>query len=176
MPNPKKETHRSSYTIFIVMLFFALILEIIHLPALINEFRPNFTVLVLIFFAVADPNRFNVGTAWLCGILLDLLTGAPFGLNALAFSCLIWVVVTQFRHFIYFERWQQIFIIGLITGLCNLAVYWLEHIFGDTSNVSGFIYPTCANMFFWPIIYFICGTLWNILGIGNSSEEEDKGI
>lgn len=176
MPNQKKETQRSSYTIFFVMLLFSLILEIIHFPAWLSEFRPNFTILVVIFFAVADPNRINVGIAWICGIVLDLLTGAPFGLNAMSFVTLVWVVVTQFRHFVFFERWQQILIIGLITTINNIITFWLEHVFGDNTQVSSFVYQAIANMVCWPVIYWICVFLWSILGIGNADNEENNGI
>ena len=66
----KKAPKHSSYLLFCFSVFIALFLEIVHFPAEIEMFRPDFLALVLIYFAFFDPQRINMGLAWICGLIL----------------------------------------------------------------------------------------------------------
>jgi rod shape-determining protein MreD len=48
--------------------------------------RPDFMLLVLIFWLIRAPNLCNVGTAWMLGLLVDLAAGMVFGQYALAYT------------------------------------------------------------------------------------------
>ena len=74
MASPKKEQYRSSYLLFFPLLFIVLILEIVRLPAAASQYRPDILGVMLIFFAMTDPKRINIGMAWISGLLLDILS------------------------------------------------------------------------------------------------------
>ncbi len=48
--------------------------------------RPDFMLLVIIFWLIRAPNLCNVGTAWFVGLFVDLATGGIFGQYALAYT------------------------------------------------------------------------------------------
>ena len=54
----------------------ALILMLIPLPEWAHSLRPEWLVLVLIYWTMALPHRVGIGTAFCCGLLLDVLRGA----------------------------------------------------------------------------------------------------
>lgn len=176
MPNPKNETRRTSYVIFVPLLFFMLVLEIVHLPAMIAPYRPDFTAILMIYFAITDPKRVNVGIAWLSGIILDFLTGAPLGINALAMSIQVYIIVSQFRHFVAYTIFQQALIIGIINILVHVGVYWLEHLIGQNSYNGNFFLQTLATIVAWPIIYVICSIMWSVFNISSVTAKEDKEL
>ena len=57
----------------------ALMLTILPLPLWAAWFRPEWLVLVAIYWSIALPHRFNIGVAWLLGLLLDALSGTILG-------------------------------------------------------------------------------------------------
>lgn len=165
MINPKNELKRSSYLIFFPLIFFVLILEIVRLPALIAPYRPDFTGLLLIFFAITDNKRVNVGVAWLTGLVLDLLTGATLGINALVLSLEVYLIVSQFKRFAAFQTWQQMIVIGMVSFISHVGVYWFGHLIGQPSYSTNFAWQTLVTMFTWPVIKMICMLLWTIFNI-----------
>lgn len=176
MNNPKNEIRRSPYLIFFPLVFFVLILEIVRLPALIAPYRPDFTGLLLIFFAIIDGKRVNVGVAWLTGLVLDLLTGATLGINALVFALEVYLIISQFKHFAAFRTWQQMIIIGLVSFISHVGVYWFGHLIGQPSYSTNFAWQTLVTMFTWPIIKMICGALWFMFNVSSEREKNRNSV
>lgn len=174
MSNPKNEIRRSPYLIFYPLVFFVLILEIIRLPAMVTPYRPDFTGLLLIFFAITDGKRVNVGVAWLTGLVLDLLTGATLGINALVLAFEVYIIISQFKHFVDFKTWQQMIVIGLVSFISHVGVYWFGHLIGQPSYSTNFAWQTLVTMFTWPIIKMICAVLWTVFNIPIDNEKSQN--
>ena len=58
-----------------ITLLLAFILQIIPLPTQFDVFRPDWVLLALSYWTMALPNRVNIGVAFVCGLILDLLQG-----------------------------------------------------------------------------------------------------
>lgn len=176
MVNKKKKVRHSVYLIFLPLLFLMVLLEIIRLPLGIEPFRPDFISVLLIFFVSFDPERINIGWAWIIGLMIDLLTGAPFGFNALIFAFEVYIIVAQFKGFINFLLWQQMLIIGIINLLGHVGVYWLGHLMAQ-GNASGSIgWTTLATVLLWPIMLVVFIVLCNAFNVvGAFSKKEANG-
>lgn len=148
----KKTPKRSSYLLFTFAVFVALFLEIVHFPTEMEMFRPDFLALVLIYFAFFDPGRINIGLAWICGLILDLLSGAPLGINALICASQVFIIHTQFKRFANYIIYQQAIIIGIVNIIAHTAVYWLEHLLGAGNYHVSFIVPACATAVMWMFV------------------------
>ena len=66
-----------------ISVMIALVLTIIPLPEWGEALRPAWVALVVFYWVLALPERFNIGWAWLTGLLLDALTGSLLGAHAL---------------------------------------------------------------------------------------------
>ena len=48
------------------------------------NYRPEWVPMVLIYWVMALPYRIGIGSAWIVGLVLDILEGSILGLNAMA--------------------------------------------------------------------------------------------
>lgn len=169
-----KEHGRSLIFIFIPLMLVALIFQIIHLSDFMMENRPSLLVLVLIFFSIQDKFRFDIEAAFIVGLLLDLLSGAPLGINALICASHVYIISSQFKRFKQYVFWQQAIIIALINLLINFIAYWLEHIIGQSYYEVNFILPSLFTAILWPAVSFLCQLLAKTFSI--SLNEEKKNL
>ena len=75
----------------IVMILLALMLTLVPLPEALDPLRPDWVVLILIYWAMTAPRSYNVGSAWIIGILLDVAQGTLLGQHALALCVVVYV-------------------------------------------------------------------------------------
>ena len=79
------------FQIFILAFIFivAFVLEIMPWPNDFQGYRPTWVVLVLLYWALALPDKVSVGTAFVVGIIWDLVVGSILGIHALVLSIAI---------------------------------------------------------------------------------------
>ena len=58
---------------------------------------PYLTAIAVYYWAIHRPDLMRPGTSFLIGLLQDLLTGGPLGVNALLLVMVHWTVMTQRR-------------------------------------------------------------------------------
>ena len=85
----------------------ALLLQLLPFSGILLQIKPDFLLLVLLFWLLRAPNICNIGVAWTGGILMDLVTGDVFGQNALAYAITAFLAVMYQRRLILFTVLQQ---------------------------------------------------------------------
>ena len=75
---------KNQFWIYISLLI-SITIDIYVLPEAIISWKPLTTLLVLIYWNMAIPDKVGVFEALLFGIFLDLLTGSILGLHAILF-------------------------------------------------------------------------------------------
>jgi rod shape-determining protein MreD len=89
----------------------------------ISGVRPFFVLMAIYYWAIYRPTLIPPVATFGLGIILDLLTGAPVGLNALLFTVLQWVVRRQ-RVFLMGQPFVMIWIgFGLTALLAGTGQY-----------------------------------------------------
>lgn len=61
---------------------------------------PSLPLMAVYYWTIHRPDLLRPGTVFALGLLEDLLSGAPLGLNALVMVTAHWVVLTQRRFFL----------------------------------------------------------------------------
>lgn len=130
----------------------ALTLAIVPLPVQWQDLRPHWPALILIYWAINQPERVNVGTGWLLGLLLDVLTGTLLGQNALCLSIVAYLATRLHRRMPLFSIWQQILTVWVLLLIDRLLFLWVLGAIGyPPSSLTYWLSPV-SGMLLWPVV------------------------
>lgn len=133
----------------------ALILQIMPMPHLADQLRPDWVLLVLAYWTLALPHRVNVGVAFINGLVLDVLLGTALGIHSFAMCISIFVLAANYQRLRNYSVWQQAVVIGILAALYHLTVFWLQHLLTDVYFVFSYLWPVFSSMLIWPWIFLL---------------------
>ncbi|MGS0682579.1 rod shape-determining protein MreD [Shewanella sp. 125m-7] len=136
-------------------LLVAMLFQIMPLPDLVEAWRPDWLLLVIIYWAMALPHRYNILTAWVLGVMLDILLGATLGIRAFAMSVVVYVVVLHFQRMRNFPMWQQSLLVAMQVALYNLVVFWVQFVTNGAVFDINLFYPALSSLVMWPWIFWL---------------------
>jgi rod shape-determining protein MreD len=139
----------------IVSLSVAYILSILPLPGLLWWWRPKWVPLVLIYWITMLPSRISFGTAFLVGIISDVLMDTLLGEHALANLFLVAVLRGIMHVFRTLSLIQQAGIILPLLLVYELIIICLQGMFGQLNGVGWFCLPVVVSALLWPWIYCV---------------------
>jgi rod shape-determining protein MreD len=141
--------------IIIFILLIALVASITPLPLGIDAFRPDWVLVVLIYWCLALPNKVNVISAWFMGLLLDVLLGSVLGVHAAAMAIAVYIVASNFQKIRNFSVWQQALIVGMLSALFHLLVFWFQRFISDVVFLPSYLYPMITTIILWPWAFLL---------------------
>ncbi|MGL4448102.1 rod shape-determining protein MreD [Shewanella sp.] len=136
-------------------LFIGLLSQIMPLPVVVEAWRPDWLLMILIYWSIALPHRYNILTAWVMGVALDILLGATLGVRSLAMSLVIYIAILHCQRLRNFPQWQQALVIMLLICIYHLVVYWIEFVVGNAQFSLNMFLPALAALVFWPWVFWI---------------------
>ncbi|WP_024871693.1 rod shape-determining protein MreD [Tolumonas lignilytica] len=134
-------------------LIVAIILTMVPLPAVIDMFRPDWVALVVLYWVIALPHQLSVVSAWVVGLLMDILLGSTLGVHALGMAVISCVAGTQYQQLRNFSVWQQALVMGALIFVDQLLVFWVEHLFSSPRMNPRFAWAALSSTLIWPSIY-----------------------
>ena len=138
-----------------ISIFFALVMALMPLPISFEPYRPDWVLMVLMYWSLAVPHRLNIGTAWVVGLLMDLASGSPLGVNSLTYSVCIFITASNFQKIRNFSLWQQSILIALFLTLYHLMQFWLNHFLMGVYFSPHYMWPVLTGMLCWWWIFLI---------------------
>lgn len=146
--------HRGGWVIFVTVLL-ALILTIMPLPAIISPWRPEWTALVLIYWALALPNRVGVGIAWCVGILQDVLQATVLGAHGLIFALIVYLTIQLYQRMRLVPIWQQMITVFVLLLINRMLLLWIRGVMGSADVGWQFWTPAITSTLIWPLIFLL---------------------
>jgi len=151
------EHARSRGTWFILgTLLLAAVLGIVPLPEWLEIWRPEWIVLVVVYWVIALPHRVGLLSAWLTGFFIDVLEGSLLGLNAIALTLMAYVALSLYQRLRMFTPLQQSTTIMMLTGVHQLLVFWVLTATGQ--NTPGnllFVLSAVSSALLWPVVFVL---------------------
>lgn len=136
-------------------IYFSLILAYLCLllpwSGLALKLRPDFVLLVLIFWLIRAPNLCNIGTAWFIGLFVDLATGGTFGQYAMAYTITAFFAVIYQRRLVLFNGTQQVFYVFLLLIISQATLLLLKTFSGTETLGWSYLLPSITGIFLWQI-------------------------
>ncbi len=133
----------------------ALMLSQIPLPTFMEWWRPEFVALLVIYWIMALPQRFGVGSAWFIGLMLDVLKGSVLGINAIALTLIAFSTLLIHKRMRMYPLWQQAFVVFFLIVMNQLIFHWFQALAGTSGGDFLYLIPALVSAIFWPWVFVI---------------------
>jgi rod shape-determining protein MreD len=110
----------------------ALILSALPLPDSVAAFRPDWAVIVLIYWSLIAPRRYGLLTALWMGLALDTLSGALLGQHALALLIVVYLSQRFYLRIRVFPMSQLAVTVVLLLSVYQFTLFWIDGVAGRT--------------------------------------------
>ena len=142
-------------------LVISLFIDLYLFSGSVTSWKPLFTLLFLIYWNMALPNKVGIIEAVFFGLILDLSTGTVLGMHALMFVLITYVCQRFFYQFRVSPLWQQaailfflffifkqVFAFDLFSSQTEISLTDLSYIY------TSFLFAIVSALA-WPPIFFI---------------------
>lgn len=134
----------------------AFVLTVVPLPDAMMHWRPAWVALTVIYWVVAQPHRFGVVSAWVTGLLLDVLVNNTLGQNALALAVIAYTTYVLHMRIRVFPLWQQCLSVLVLVGIYMLVNLMIMRAVYTGATTAMYWVPALVSAFMWP---------WVVLGL-----------
>lgn len=142
-----------SSPVIIFTIVVALLLSVMPMPEPLNLGRPMWLALVLAFWVMTLPHRVGLLTAWLAGLVTDVLFGQLFGQHALVMTLVVWQLLVLHQRIRRFPLWQQSLVMLPVFGIAQMLLLWLNSLSGNRPPTLLFLLPALVSAVLWPWVF-----------------------
>nr|WP_296748093.1 rod shape-determining protein MreD [Thioalkalivibrio sp.] len=139
----------------LLSLLAAFALTIVPLPGAIATARPEWVLLVLVYWGMAFPRRVGILVAFLAGLFLDVLQHQLLGQNALALAAAMFIVLQIYPRMRVYPLWQQAVVVAFLVGLTRFLNIWIQGATGFPPGNNLYWLPVLTSALLWPVVYHI---------------------
>ena len=137
----------------ILVLLFAIILNTLPLPSIIDSCRPPILLLFLIYCTLAHPDNINLTYAFITGLILDVLLIMPLGYNALCFTITVYLIMLYYPQIRLQSSWNKMFSILMILIPFFLSSTLVNSMLKINYNILDVIISIILSVIIWPSLF-----------------------
>lgn len=119
----------SPLTLWLTLLI-AIVLTIVPLPEVVAPFRPPWVTMAIIYWGMMWPRLCGILTAFICGLILDVLSGSLLGQHAMALSVVSYLTLRFHLQIRIFPLWQLTATAFVLLAVDAFLVFWAAGIAG----------------------------------------------
>jgi rod shape-determining protein MreD len=137
----------------------ALALAVLPLPQALEAFRPDFLVLVVLYWSIESPRAGGLTLAFMAGLALDVIQGVVLGQHALALTLVsAWATHLRLRLRVFSILSQCLTIFALLTAY-QFVLFWVDGATGNPVTTFGRWLAPVIGAILWPVIMGILSRL-----------------
>lgn len=144
---------RSSALPFWIACVLALLFALLPGPAWFLALKPLMLALVLIYFAMEQPEHLGIGTAFLIGLAADLVSGPMLGEQALRFAVLVYLVLRFRQRLRFFPMVQQTLAVFALLLNDRVIALWVHFVAGFPMPEPGQHLDLIGTTLLWPWLF-----------------------
>jgi rod shape-determining protein MreD len=143
----------NNHQTFTLTLVLAMGLRVAPFPHFLAVINPDWILLVLIYWTLRLPYQTGVFTAWLVGLLTDVLMGRALGEYALIYAVLSYFTITGHKRLRQYPLIQQSgYVFGCLL-FAQVLVFLLESVQSPTRFSVWHWLPVLTGTLLWPAVY-----------------------
>ena len=139
------------YVIMVFSFLLALLCSVFPLPMDMRWWRPEFVLVVAIFWMFFMPQAMSLVALCLLGLFQDLLEGVPLGQHSLGLLIVAYICVLSYQRVSNFSLWKQATWVFVLVGLAQLTDNWVQGMAGRPLSGAQFLYPALTSACLWPL-------------------------
>lgn len=150
---------REGSLLFWISLVAALLMTVVAVPEAWRPYRPFWLGLLVIWWSLEAPDRIGLGTAFLIGLVQDVLIGNVLGMTAFRLVAIAFILLRFRARLRFFPMWQQalaVFAIMLNDRILTLALHSITG--GITIDWQFWTSPIVAAVL-WPWLFLLLDDL-----------------
>lgn len=125
--------------------------------------RPEFVVLVLIYWIIHSPLRLGVMTGFTIGLMMDLLSSMVLGKIALAMAVVAFLATFLRSKMRLFRFPKQFLTILVLVGFYQLILLWIQMILGHAPMNLQYWVPSIMSMLVAPLVFGVLHSYQRLL-------------
>ncbi|MEO8160504.1 MAG: rod shape-determining protein MreD [Arenimonas sp.] len=132
-----------------------LLFAILPLPELVSAARPFLLAMLLAYWIMESPTKVGMGSAFLLGLVGDLLSASLLGEQALRLVVIAFLVQRFRARLRFFPLWQQAGAIGLLLLNDRVISALVHFVIGEPQAGWSSWLAWILGMVLWPWLYVL---------------------
>ena len=160
--------HDSAFILPYAFLGLLFLLNIVAMPVpVVGGVEVPFLLMAIYYWAMYRPALIPAWLLFCAGIIIDLLSAVPFGLNAVIYVVMGWIISRK-RRFLMAQSFGNIWLIFGISVFVMMSARWLLFLVSSMPFVSfqSVIYSVLSAMLLFPIMSALLHVTHRILPMG----------
>lgn len=141
----------------IVSAVVALILGVLPLPHWADVARPDFLVIVVLYWSVMSPRAGGLLLAFIAGLALDATKGIVLGQHALALTLVTAIAINLHLRIRVFPILHQALTIFMLLVIYQFVVFYVDGASGHAVNTLWRWLPCFTGAALWPVFAGVLG-------------------
>jgi rod shape-determining protein MreD len=121
------------------------------LPDWLVPFRPPLASMAIIYWTMMWPRQVNLGSAWLLGLLLDVLQGDTLGQHALTMSLVCFFTLRFYLQIRIFPLWQLTGTVFALLSMEAFVLFWIDGVAGNPQVGLARLSQALTGAVLWPL-------------------------
>ena len=130
----------------------ALVLAIVPLPFPLDVLRPDFLVLVVLYWSIRAPRAGGLMLAFLAGLSIDVVQGMVLGQHAFALVLIAaWATQVRLRVRVFSLIQQSLTVFAFLVGY-QFVLFWIDGATGNPVTSFGRWLAPVTGALLWPVL------------------------
>ena len=142
----------NNFLVIFLTFVVALILAVYPLPLGWRWWRPEFVLLVAIYWISIFPLSISLFFLCFVGLFQDLLEGVPLGQHSLSLIIVSYICILSYQRVRNFAIWKEAGWVFVLVGLAQLPDNWVQSMDGRPLTGILFLAPALASALLWPFL------------------------
>ena len=142
-------------SVIALSLVLAMCLTVLPMPEWANTMRPMWVLLVLIYWVLALPHRINIGVAWCCGLVSDILYGSLLGEHAFVYTIIIACVYRMHVRMRLASGLQQSLTVFALLILHETLLLVIHSFSGQSQIAWTYWLPCLSSTVLWTWLFLV---------------------
>jgi rod shape-determining protein MreD len=114
-----------------IALLVATALVAVPMPDAMTPFRPPWATVAVIYWIMMWPRAFGIGSAWIVGLIIDILHGNLLGQHAFALTVVGYLTLRFHLQIRIFPLWQLTMTVFALLTVEAFIMFWSDGIVGN---------------------------------------------